>query len=503
MAAPATATPQDATGDLSTVSVTTLHGGYVAAGIGMRNLGYGTITISGVPDGARVKSATLLWDIVADAPDATFAQGKIGGHAVSGTAEASGASPCWDEGSGNYSYEANVTKLVTGNGAYSLTGFATGEDDGADPWTVGSTAPLLEGASLVVVYQLASMPSTVVQIAAGASEIADDTGSAQLTGFTAGAQAKATTTYIVGDGQHIGAKSATFNGTIVPDTGFTGSDPQAVPSYSQGDLWDTTTADVSSSVKPGDTSASLSVTSATADGYYDCVVWVGQVLAVSRPTFTISGSDKSTLGQAGKEATGSPKDAKACETLRGQAKYIGAEVLGAEAIEKLQDLGFTNAWYFLAHFLGGTGAPINLPNTSLAASEIKNNEAFTAENNNVLKYIKQRLDSRVTHIKLPTPDPLHAFAFLSLLRGGDLYFAFRRTHEVQVTGGGSTVGEHYVGWLKYEISESYGFNADNKLLDIGPPMRYLQTICGAPYFPHGAHWFKVTVTITESFSLPR
>lgn len=123
-----------------------------------------------------------------------------------------------------------------------------------------------------MVYQLASMPSTVVQIAGGANEIGDDTGTSQLTGFTAGTQAKATTTYIVADGQQLGAKSATFDGTTVPDAGFTGSDPQAVPRYSQGNLWDTTTADVSSSVKPGDTSAALSITSATAGGYYDCVV---------------------------------------------------------------------------------------------------------------------------------------------------------------------------------------------------------------------------------------
>jgi hypothetical protein len=287
-------TPEDASGDLSTVSVTTVHGGYVAAGIGMRNLGYGTIAITGVPDGASIKSATLLWDIVADQPSASFAQGTIDGKAVSGNAVASGASPCWPEGSSNFSYEADVTQLVTGNGKYSLAGFAAGEDDGADPWNVGTVAPLLEGASLVVVYQLASMPSTVVQIAGGASEIADDTGSAQLAGFTASAQAKATTTYIVGDGQDIGTKYATFDGATVPGTGFTGSDPQAVPRYSQGDLWDTTTADVSSSVKPGDTSAPLSITSAVDNGYYDCIVWVGQVLAVTQPPVGIYSSFNTT-----------------------------------------------------------------------------------------------------------------------------------------------------------------------------------------------------------------
>jgi uncharacterized protein DUF3344 len=276
------APPEDATGSLSTVSVGTLHGGYVAAGIGLRNLGYGTISIAGIPSGAKVASATLLWDIVADSADASFAKGTFAGNEITGTAWGSGTSPCWPPAA-NFSYEADVTKRVTGNGSYALSGFTTGESDGADPWNVGSTPPLLEGATLIVVYKLESEPLTTVQIAAGASEIADDSATATMTGFTADTHPKATTTYIVADGQQTGIKSATFNGDTVPNATFTGTDPLAVADYSTGNLWDTTTADVSSSVKASDTSASLSITSATDDsGYYDCVVWVGQVLAVSQ-----------------------------------------------------------------------------------------------------------------------------------------------------------------------------------------------------------------------------
>lgn len=264
-----------ATGALSTVLSETVHGGYVAAGIGTRNLGYGTISITGIPAGATVKSATLLWDILADSSSPPFAQGTLNGQAFTGTQWASGASPCWPAGT-NFSYEADVTGTVTGNGSYKLAGLATGQSDGADPWTSGSTPPLDEGASLVVVYQLASSPEVTVQIGEGATETElGNTATATLDGFTVGAKPSAVTTYIVADGQLPG-NTASFNGTTLPGVSFPGDDPQAVPHYSQGNLWDTVTTDVSSYVNPGDTSAAIGVT-----GNEDCLVWVGQVLSVS------------------------------------------------------------------------------------------------------------------------------------------------------------------------------------------------------------------------------
>jgi hypothetical protein len=268
--------PADASGALSTVLDETVHGGYTAAGTAMRNVGYGTINITGVPAGATVVSATLLWDILNDSDDPALAQGSFDGTAITGTEWASGATPCWSAVSSNFSYEADVTSLVTGNGGYSLTGFASGDTDGRDPWNVGSDAPMLEGASLVVVYQMASMPLANIQIGAGGTET--DTGNeadAIMGGFTVTNPAAVTTTYIVADGQESG-NSAGFDGSTLPGVGFPGADPQSVPGYSQGTLWDTVTTDVSSLVNIGDTSASMSVTGGT-----DCLVWVGQVLDVS------------------------------------------------------------------------------------------------------------------------------------------------------------------------------------------------------------------------------
>jgi lysophospholipase L1-like esterase len=281
---------QDSTGDLSTVSSVMLNGDYTAAGIGMRNQGSGEIKITGVPDGATVKSATLLWDVLADQASATFAQGTVDGSPITGTSWASGSSPCWPV-SANFSYEADVTSLVTGNGSYALAGFATGDSDGADPWTDGSDPPLLEGASLVVIYQKASLPQSVIQIAEGASETeGGDPATATMSGFTAPASPAVKATYIVADGQLAG-NTATFNGTSLPDVSFPGADPQAAPAFSQGDLWDTVTTDVSDQVDPGDTSADLSVM-----GSSDCLVWVGQVLDVASSGSVLGLGDSVTAG---------------------------------------------------------------------------------------------------------------------------------------------------------------------------------------------------------------
>ena len=138
--------PDDASGDLGTVLSASGHGGYVSAGVAMRNQGYGTIKISGIPDGATVKSATLIWDVLDDSPSAADATGVFDDTTLTGTLEATGPTPCW-EADANYAYKADVTKLVDGDGSYDLTGFSSGDTNGQDPWTVGSDEPMLEGAA--------------------------------------------------------------------------------------------------------------------------------------------------------------------------------------------------------------------------------------------------------------------------------------------------------------------------------------------------------------------
>ena len=268
-----------ATGVLTTLYSTELHGGYVAAGVGMRNRGFGHLTISGIPNGAKVTAAFLLWDVLDDSNQTIDAVGVVNSNFVRGTLIGSGASPCWPPAA-NFGFEADITPLVSGNGIYALSGFASGAQDGSDPWVSGSPTPALEGASIVAIYSNSSSPLTHVEVDDGTAETSGNQLSTSFSGFAASANPVAQTTFIVADGQSSPDGPATFNGVALNPGDFQGLDPQDGPAFSQGNLWDTSLYDVSSDVHPGDTSAT-----ATIVGTSDCLVWVGQALSVSGQSF--------------------------------------------------------------------------------------------------------------------------------------------------------------------------------------------------------------------------
>jgi hypothetical protein len=82
---------------------------------------------------------------------------------------------------------------------------------------------------------------------------------------------------------------------------------------------------------------------------------------------------------------------------------------------------------------------------------------------------------------------------------GDLYWGFRGTQGLTVTGSVHRADGRWTGTLTYVIRDSYGFPVGDTLAGFGPPMRYLQTVCGAPQHPGGAHWFPDTITVTVAF----
>lgn len=84
-------------------------------------------------------------------------------------------------------------------------------------------------------------------------------------------------------------------------------------------------------------------------------------------------------------------------------------------------------------------------------------------------------------------------------KDSDLYWGFRGTQGLTVTGTGRRENGRYAGTLSYVIRDSYGFPARDTLHGIGSAMRYLQTACGAPQHPLGAHWFPDTITVTVPF----
>jgi pimeloyl-ACP methyl ester carboxylesterase len=253
-----------------------VHGGYVAAGVGMRNRGYGTIVLTGIPTGARTLAAYLYWDILSSELDSTYEKGVLNGHSITGKLIGTHGDPCWGNTT-NYAYRADVTTLVGGNGNYSLSGFASGLTDGTDPWISGSTPPMTEGASLVVVYDGPGLAHTRVFLYDGSILSAGNQASVTLDHFSVSdSLTKAMTTFIGADGQIASEDDSTFNGVSLPSVGWDGNDPQDGDNFSNGNLWDTMVVDVTQLLPSGSTSAT-----ATVGPGNDCLVWTTQVLSLS------------------------------------------------------------------------------------------------------------------------------------------------------------------------------------------------------------------------------
>jgi hypothetical protein len=59
--------------------------------------------------------------------------------------------------------------------------------------------------------------------------------------------------------------------------------------------------------------------------------------------------------------------------------------------------------------------------------------------------------------------------------------------------------------LTYTISDVYGFSGEPRSYilgnPVGPDLHYLQTVCGAPAHPRGAHWFPDAVVVSVGVRL--
>jgi len=127
----------------------TLHGNYTTAGVALFYSSSGNIVLGTVPSGATVTKAFLVWAIVANAANSSM---TFNGTPLAATATGTSPTPCRAGfGSTTYAYIADVTALVTGNGTYALAGFPT----------------YTEGASLIVIYDLATDPLRNAVVYAG------------------------------------------------------------------------------------------------------------------------------------------------------------------------------------------------------------------------------------------------------------------------------------------------------------------------------------------------
>jgi hypothetical protein len=173
------------------------------------------------------------------------------------------------------------------------------------------------------------------------------------------------------------------------------------------------------------------------------------------------------------------------------------EAVGTEVVDGFSVAGFPVAADLLSHFLKGKGTEIDYRPGSPISKEASASSAFRTLNEEVLREIVLQLKAGDTRVRLSAAQ-LPTVAFEST--GSDLYWGFRGTQGVSVTGNGGRKNGRYAGTLTYVIRDSYGFPADDTLEGFGPPMRYLQTMCGAPPHAGGAHWFPDTITVTVPFS---
>jgi hypothetical protein len=146
------------------------NAGYVAGGVGLRDQGSGTISLGGIPAGSYIARAYLFWANINPAnPGGAM---MINGNGTTSHLDGQDVSPCWPApGSSQtiFSYSANVTPFVNGNGTYTLSGYPTGLTGGQDPWANMNANPFMEGASLVVFFGQAKATGTPVIATEGAS----------------------------------------------------------------------------------------------------------------------------------------------------------------------------------------------------------------------------------------------------------------------------------------------------------------------------------------------
>jgi hypothetical protein len=209
------------------------------------------------------------------------------------------------------------------------------------------------------------------------------------------------------------------------------------------------------------------------------------------PAWTAAGSNPAP--PSGSQDTRAQAESACESTQLTHDTLVGAQVAAGFAAS-----GLPASAALLRHFLSGAGTPVNYAPDSEVARLARESPEFTALNKQVTATVARELRAGSTRVTLSaTQLPPVDFSTTAL---GDLYWGFRGTQGLTVTGHGRSESGRYTGTVTYVIRDSYGFPAGDTLDGFGPPMRYLQTDCGAPGQPGGAHWFPDTITVTVPFS---
>lgn len=219
--------------------------GAASGGTGLRNRNRGAITISGIPAGATVTQAVLVWGILYAGEQPSNAI-TFDGHPVTAnlTSNVSGTL-CWGD-TATVGYAADVTPYVTGNGTFEVTEPPNGEIR-VDESPYGPL-PYTDGASLVVFYDGGGANNQVLSDFSYNTNT-DPTTDESITRSFSGINSvggPASLTLAGPDGQNNAGKIFTFTGaseeTLIDP--FEGRAPQEGPSFPIGNLWDNEEFDV-------------------------------------------------------------------------------------------------------------------------------------------------------------------------------------------------------------------------------------------------------------------
>ena len=176
------------------------------------------------------------------------------------------------------------------------------------------------------------------------------------------------------------------------------------------------------------------------------------------------------------------------------------DALGSKVAAGFGLIGAPNAKSLLNHFLGGSGKEVDFPAGTTVSSETKTSSAFNNLNTVIQAQLLQLLRAGYSTAVLPSGvvQPLN----FEIASNNDLTWGFGGTQGLSITGSGSLRSGRYVGTINYIIWDSYGFSPTDKFKGIGTDMRYLQTVCGAPQVPTGAHWFLDSISLSVAFNQP-
>lgn len=289
--APAVA-PQLTLGEISP-SIVFTKASYTTAGAGLRNRLLTSISVSGGLTTAP-RAAYLYWAVISSGPVPAAARSPkiarrspptVAAKALTATQVGFGYSPCWG-GTGITVYRATVPASVAkGGGVYEISfpAGASGTPNNQNPWN-GSGFPMLEGASLVLIYGGSNTVALYDAGLAGQTLLSgtlaytlrlpnrdssylryDNIGADGQIGF--GRQPTANTSKeetFVG-GKKIAGPGSTYNDSLW-NGGVSGPVPQ---------LWDNTAIDLSGTVSKGLTTMPITHTAAS-----DCITPVANVIAV-------------------------------------------------------------------------------------------------------------------------------------------------------------------------------------------------------------------------------